>query len=90
MEGTCCLADGFIFDRKRDRDACVCMCTHTHAGCMSVYVHTHSHTAHGVLDVSRGVGTRHLESPKNPYMYARGRNDILDKLLLFFNIFFLP
>jgi len=32
-----------------------------------VCVHTHTvETAHGVLDVSSGVGTRHLEGPKNP------------------------
>jgi len=35
-------------------------------GRMCVYTHTHTHTAHGVLDVSPGVGTRHLEGPKNP------------------------
>ena len=37
-------------------------------GCMCVYAHTHTHThtAHGVLDVSPGVGTRQLEGPKNP------------------------
>ena len=46
---------------------CVCMC---------VYTHTHTHTAHGVLDVSPGVGTRHLEGLKNldglnsAYMYS--------------------
>ena len=34
--------------------------------CMFVCTHTHTHTAHGVLDVSPEVGTRHLESPKNP------------------------
>ena len=33
--------------------------------CMCVYTHTHTHTAHGVLDVSPWVGTRHLEGPKN-------------------------
>ena len=37
--------------------AFVCMCVHTH---------THLHSAQGVLDVSPGVGTRHLEGPKNP------------------------
>jgi len=29
-------------------------------------MHTRTHTAHGVLDVSLGVETRHLEGPKNP------------------------
>jgi len=44
-------------------------------GRMCVYTHTRTHTAHGVHDVSPGVGTRHLEGPKNPddlnlaYMY---------------------
>jgi len=34
-------------------------------GC--VYVHTHTHTAQmGYSDVSPGVGTRHLEGPKDP------------------------
>ena len=36
-------------------------------GYMCVYTHTHTHTAHmGYLDVSPGVGMRHLEGPKNP------------------------
>jgi len=30
-----------------------------------VCIRTHTHTAHGVLDVSPGVGTRRLEGPKN-------------------------
>ena len=34
--------------------------------CVCVYMHTHTHTAHGVLDVSPRVGTRHLEGTKNP------------------------
>ena len=34
-------------------------------GSVRVYTHTHTHTAHGVLDVSPGVETRHLEGPKN-------------------------
>jgi len=34
--------------------------------CVNLYTHTHTHTAHGVLDVSPVVGTRHLEGPKNP------------------------
>ena len=34
--------------------ACVCVC-----------IRTHIHTANGVLDVSPGVGKRHLEGPKN-------------------------
>ena len=35
-------------------------------GCMRVYMHTHTNIAPGALDVSPGVGTRHLEGPKNP------------------------
>jgi len=31
-----------------------------------VCVYAHTHTAHGVLDVSPGVETRHLEGPENP------------------------
>jgi len=35
--------------------------------CVCVYTHTHAHTAQiGYLDVSLGVGMRHLERPKNP------------------------
>jgi len=38
-----------------------CMCA-----CVCVYAHTHTHTAQmGYLDVSPGVGMRHLEGPKN-------------------------
>jgi len=33
--------------------------------CMCVYTHTHTHTPRWVLDVSPGVGTRHLQVPKN-------------------------
>ena len=31
-----------------------------------VYAQTHTHCTDGVLGVSPGVGTRHLEGPKNP------------------------
>ena len=35
--------------------------------CVCVYTHTHTHTAQmGYLDVSPGVGMRHLDGPKNP------------------------
>jgi len=34
--------------------------------CMLVYTHARTHTAHGVLDVSPGIGTGHLEVPTNP------------------------
>ena len=36
-------------------------------GCMWVYTHTHTHIKQmGYLDVSPGVGKKHLEGPKNP------------------------
>ena len=64
------MAWGVIFDRRKDRgvdcvfsifnasgSVCVCVC---------VYMHTHTHSAQmGYLDVSPGVGMRHLEGPKN-------------------------
>ena len=34
--------------------------------CKCVNTHTHTHTAHGVLDVSPGVVTRHMKGSKNP------------------------
>ena len=34
--------------------------------CVSVCIRTHTHTRHRCLDVSPGVGMRHLEGPKNP------------------------
>ena len=34
--------------------------------CMFVYTHAHTHTTHGVLNVSPGVGMRHIVGPKNP------------------------
>ena len=33
---------------------------------VSVCIRTHTHTLHRCSDVSPGVGTRHLEGPKNP------------------------
>ena len=70
MQSTCRLAWRVIFNRSRDRSVVLCLSI-LDAGacvreCMCVYTHTHAHTAHGVLDVSPGVGTRHLEGPKNP------------------------
>jgi len=36
-------------------------------GCVCVYTHTRTHTTQmGCLDVSPGVGMRHLEGPENP------------------------
>ena len=70
-EGTCYLAWGVIFDRRRDRDV-VCVLSIFNAGesvcgCMCAYTHTHTHTA-GYSDGSRGVGMRHwhVEGSKNP------------------------
>jgi len=71
FEGTCCLARGVIFERRRDRGV-VCVFSIFYAsgsvcGCMCVYTHTHAHTAQmGYSVVSPGVGMRHLEGPKNP------------------------
>jgi len=46
------VAWGSFFDRRKD---------------MCVYTHTHTHNAQvGYSVVSPGVGTRHLEGPKNP------------------------
>ena len=49
-EGTCCLAWGVIFDRRRDRGV-VCVFSIFNVGgsaceCMCVYTHTHTHTLH--------------------------------------------
>ena len=61
----------FIFDRRKDRGV-VCVFSIFNAGgsvCVRacVYTHTHTHTEQmGYLDVSPGVGMRHLEGPKNP------------------------
>jgi len=62
---------GLFFDRKKDRGV-VCVSSIFSAGgsvcgCMRVYAHAHTHTAQmEYSDVSPGVGTRHLEGPKNP------------------------
>ena len=70
-ESACCLAWGVIFERRKDRGV-VCVFSIFNAGgsvcgCMCVYTHTHTYTAQmGYSAVSPGVGTRHLEGPKNP------------------------
>jgi len=70
-ESACCLAWGVIFDRRKDMGV-VCVFSIFNAGgsvcgCGCVYMHTHTHTAQmGYLNVSPGVGMRHLEGPKNP------------------------
>ena len=70
-ESTCCLACRVVFDRRKDRGVvCVFSILSTGGsvcGCMCVDTHTHTHTAQmGYLDVSPGVGMRHLEGPQNP------------------------
>ena len=70
-ENACCLAWGVIFDRRKDRSV-ACVFSIFNAGgsvcvCVCVYTHTHTHAAQmGYLNVSPGVGMRHLEGPKNP------------------------
>jgi len=70
-ESTRCLVRRIIFNRRKDRGI-VCIFSIFKAGgsvcgCMCVYTHTHTHTAQmGYLDVSPGVGMRHVEGPKNP------------------------
>ena len=70
-ESTYCLAWGVIFDRRKDMGV-VCVFSFFNAGGsvykrVCVYTHIHTHTAQmGYSDVSPGVGTRHLEGPKNP------------------------
>ena len=70
-KGTCCLAWGVICDRRKDRGVLYVFTIFNAGGsicgCMCVYTHIHTHTAQmGYLDVSPGVGMRHLEGPKNP------------------------
>jgi len=63
------LGVGVVFDRRKDRGV-VCVFSIFNAGgsvhgCMCT--HPHTHTAQmGYLDLSPGVGMRHLEGPKNP------------------------
>jgi len=57
-------------DRRRDGSVVLCLLFFnaggSEYGCICVYTNTHTHTAHGVLEVSPGVGTRHVEGSKNP------------------------
>jgi len=70
-ESACWLAWGVILDRRKDRGV-VCVFSIFNAGgrvcvCVCVYTRTHTNAAQmGCLDVSPGVGTRHLEDPTNP------------------------
>jgi len=62
---------GLFFDRRKDRGVVCIISTFSASGSvcgsMCVYTHTHTHTAQmGYLDVSPGVGMRHLEGPENP------------------------
>jgi len=64
------LAWGIIYDTKKIG---YCLYFHLFLTGVGVYVgvrvciRTHTHTLHvGYSDVSPGVGTRHLQSPKNP------------------------
>jgi len=62
---------GLFFDRRKDRGVVCIISTFSTSGSvcgsMCVYTHTHTHTAQmGYLDVSPGVGMRHLEGPENP------------------------
>jgi len=66
-KSTCCLAWGVIFDRRKDRGVVCVFSMFNAGGCVCVYTHAHTHTAQmGYLDVSPGVGMRHLEGPNNP------------------------
>jgi len=69
MQSTCRLTWGVIL-REEEIEVVSCVfiifdvCGSVRE-CICV-THTHTHAANGVLDVSPGVGTRHLEGPKNP------------------------
>ena len=70
-ESACGLVWGAIFDRRKDRGV-VCVFSIFNAcgsacGCVCGYTHTHPRTTQmEYLDVSPGVGMRHMEGPKNP------------------------
>jgi len=59
-EGTCYLAWGMIFDRRRNRGF---VCVFPVGVCVCIRPHTH--TA-GYSDVSPEVRMRHMKDPKNP------------------------
>ena len=68
-ESACCLAWGAIFDRRKDSGVVCVFSISTRVEVyvrVSVCIRTHTHTLHRCLDVSPGVGMRHLEGPKNP------------------------
>ena len=71
MKGTCCWHEGlFLTEGEIWMFAMYLLYFDGELDCMRVFVcgyaHTHTHTHVGYLHVSPGVGTRHLESPKNP------------------------
>ena len=67
-ESACCLAWGAMFDRRKDSGVVRVFSIFNAGGSVCVRVtHTHTHNAQmGYLNVSPGVGMRHLEGPKNP------------------------
>ena len=64
------MAWGVIFDRRKDRGVVCVFSILTRVGVyvgVCVCIRTHTHTVQmGYLDVSPGVGMRHLEGPTNP------------------------
>jgi len=80
-EGTCCLAWGVVFDRRRDWGVvCVLSILNTSGGacgCMCVHTPTHTHTAHddGVIGCEpRGRD----ETPGGPEESRWGIDDCFD------------
>jgi len=58
---------GLFFDRRKDRGVVCVFSIFSAGGSVCVYTHTYTHAAQiRYLDVSPGVGMRHLESPKDP------------------------
>jgi len=92
-EGTCCLAWGDIFDRRRDRSVVCAVGVYVGAG-MCIYSHAHTHCTYGVLGCEpRGRdeipgGPEESKSMKlsewmysykstHVYVHARRRDEIL-------------
>ena len=48
-EGTCCLAWGAIFDKRRNRGVVCVVSIFNAGGCECVYAHTHTRCTYGVL-----------------------------------------
>jgi len=70
MQGTCCWGGGSFLTRGKIEVLSIFSLFSTGVGVfvgVCVCIRTHTHTLHvGYSDVSPGVGTRLLESPKNP------------------------